>query len=309
MKFEGTATDVADWSTSSTTSITRISPLDHVQRDSAPRRPSPADRVAEYLSQAPAKSLATLGRSAQLTAAVLRYSVVDTVRMRMPVQELVEQMWSLLKVTALPALLMAIPIGAEVSVQVGGIMNQVGANSLAGAASGLGVVGQGAPMAAGLLMSGAAASAIASDLGARAIREEIDAMRVMGVDPVERLVMPRFLAMIAIAPILCIIIIFAGVFAGLLISANVNNVVPGSFWQSFGAFATPTDLAFSVLKALLFAAIVVLIASLRGLEAKGGPKGVANAVNASVVLSVFCIFLTNLLVSQVQMMFFPARLA
>ncbi len=98
-------------------------------------------------------------------------------------------MWVLLKVTALPALLMAVPIGAEVSVQVGGIMNQVGANSLAGAASGLGVVGQGAPMAAGLLMSGAAASAIASDLGARSIREEIEAIRVMGIDPVQRLVM------------------------------------------------------------------------------------------------------------------------
>ncbi|PPI99954.1 ABC transporter permease [Nocardia nova] len=262
-----------------------------------------------HLRQAPLDSLATLGRSAHLTGAVVRYSVVDTVRLRMPVHELVEQMWLLLKVTALPALLMAIPIGAEVSVQVGGIMNQVGANSLAGAASGLGVVGQGAPMAAGLLMSGAAASAIASDLGARSIREEIDAMRVMGVDPVERLVMPRFLAMIAIAPVLCIIIIAAGVFAGLIISANVNHVVPGSFWQSFGAFATPTDLAFSVLKALVFAAIVVLIASLRGLEAKGGPKGVANAVNASVVLSVFCIFMTNLLISQLQMMFFPARLA
>ncbi|MBY8861487.1 ABC transporter permease [Nocardia sp. CA2R105] len=266
-------------------------------------------RALAHLRRAPRDSLATLGRSAHLTAAVVRYSVVDTVRLRMPVYELVDQMWLLLKVTALPALLMAIPIGAEVSVEVGGIMNQVGANSLAGAASGLGVVGQGAPMAAGLLMSGAAASAIASDLGARSIREEIDAMRVMGVDPVERLVMPRFIAMIVIAPVLCIIIVAAGVFAGLIISANVNNVVPGSFWQSFGAFATPTDLAFSVLKSLVFAAIVVLIASLRGLEAKGGPKGVANAVNASVVLSVFCIFMTNLLISQLQMMFFPARLA
>jgi phospholipid/cholesterol/gamma-HCH transport system permease protein len=272
----------------------------------APRR---TERAIEYFKRAPVQSLATLGRSAQLSGSVLRYSVVDTVRLRLPVHELFEQMWRLLKVTALPALLMAVPIGAEVSVQVGGIMNQVGANSLAGAASGLGVVGQGAPMAAGLLMSGAAASAIASDLGARSIREEIEAMRVMGLDPVQRLVVPRFLAMIAIAPMLCIIIIAAGVSAGLIISANVNDVVPGSFWQSFGAFATPTDLAFSILKTLLFAAIVVLIASLRGLEAKGGPKGVANAVNASVVLSVFCIFMTNLLVSQLQMMFFPAQLA
>lgn len=232
-----------------------------------------AARVAAQLKERPVRSLATLGRSAELTGAVVRYAVVDLVRLRLPMHEIVDQMWTLLKVTALPALLMAVPIGAEVSVQVGGIMNQVGANSLAGAASGLGVVGQGAPMAAGLLMSGAAASSIASDLGARSIREEIDAMRVMGIDPVERLVMPRFLAMIAIAPMLCIIIVAAGVFAGLAISAHVNHVVPGSFWASFGAFATTTDLAFSVLKALVFAAIVVLIASLRGLEAKRRAKG------------------------------------
>lgn len=266
-------------------------------------------RLAKYLTSKPAASLATSGRSARLGGNVLRYCVTDTIAMKLPLREVIEQMWILLKVTALPALLMAVPIGAEVSVQVGGIMNQVGANSLAGAASGLGVVGQGAPMAAGLLMSGAAASAIASDLGARSIREEIEAIRVMGIDPVQRLVVPRFLAMIAIAPMLCIVIIAAGVAAGLTISANVNDVVPGSFWQSFGAFATPTDLAFSVLKSVIFAAMVVLIAGLRGLEAKGGPTGVANAVNASVVLSVFCIFIANLVVSQLQLMFFPARLA
>lgn len=265
--------------------------------------------IGNYLTEKPAASLATIGRSARLGGNVLRYCVTDTLALRLPLREVIEQMWILLKVTALPALLMAVPIGAEVSVQVGGIMNQVGANSLAGAASGLGVVGQGAPMAAGLLMSGAAASAIASDLGARSIREEIEAIRVMGIDPVQRLVVPRFLAMLAIAPMLCIIIIAAGVSAGLIISANVNDVVPGSFWQSFGAFATPTDLVFSVLKSVIFAAMVVIIAGLRGLEAKGGPTGVANAVNASVVLSVFCIFVANLLVSQLQMMFFPARLA
>ena len=272
-------------------------------------KPSLASRMTKEVTDRPKRSAATLGRSIRLSGEVVRYTVVDSIKLRLPIHEVVYQMWSLLKVTALPALLMAVPIGAEVSVQVGGIMNQVGANSLAGAASGLGVVGQGAPMAAGLLMSGAAASAIASDLGARSIREEIDAMRVMGVDPVQRLIVPRFIAMLVIAPMLCITIVAAGVFAGLLISSHVNGVVPGSFWASFGAFATPVDLLFSVLKAVVFAAIVVLIASLRGLEAKGGPKGVADAVNASVVLSVFCIFMTNLLISQLQMMFFPARLA
>ncbi|MFC3241576.1 ABC transporter permease [Gordonia humi] len=266
-------------------------------------------RIADGFVRRISDSIDTIGRSAGLAGEMIRYSVTDSLSMRLAGSEVIDQIWRLFKVTALPALLMAIPIGAEVSVQVGGVMDQVGANSLAGAASGLGVVNQGAPMAAGLLMSGAAASAIASDLGSRSIREEIDAMRVMGVNPVQRLIVPRFLAMLAIAPALCVMIIASGVGAGLAISANINNVVPASFWQSFGAFATPVDLIFSVFKAVLFAFIVVVIASLRGLEAKGGPKGVANAVNASVVLSVFCIFMTNVAVSQVQTMFFPARLA
>ncbi|MFZ2511265.1 MAG: ABC transporter permease [Gordonia sp. (in: high G+C Gram-positive bacteria)] len=267
------------------------------------------DRIGSTVLTRARASIETIGRSARLFVELIVFSIVDTFGWRLSVGEILDQTLKLFKVTALPALLMAVPIGAEVSVQVGGVMDQVGANSLAGAASGLGVVGQGAPMAAGLLMSGAAASAIASDIGARSIREEIDAMRVMGVNPIQRLIVPRFIAMLLIAPALCIIIICAGVGAGLAISANVNGVVPASFWQSFGAFATPTDLVFSTLKAVLFAVIVVVVASLRGLEAKGGPKGVANAVNASVVLSVFLIFMTNLIVSQLQTMFFPARLA
>ncbi|WP_094025669.1 ABC transporter permease [Nocardia cerradoensis] len=266
-------------------------------------------RLFRHLATTTRLSIGTIGRSAQLSIEVVRFTFVDTVRLRLPMEEVLTQTWALLKVTALPALLMAIPIGAEVSVQVGGLMNQVGASSLAGAASGLGVISQGAPMATGLLMSGAAASAVASDLGARTIREEIDAMRVMGIDPVERLVMPRFVAMIFIAPILCVIVIAAGVFAGLTIAVTVNHVVPGSFWQSLGAFATTTDVVFAIMKALTFAALVVLVASLRGLEAKGGPRGVADAVNASVVLSVVCIFIANLVITQLQSMFFPAQIS
>jgi len=87
----------------------------------------------------------------------------------------------------------------------------------------------------------------------------------------------------------------------------VNGVVPGSFWQSFGAFASSTDLYFSLGKAVVFGILVVVIAGLRGLEAKGGPRGVADAVNASVVLSFVAIFITNLLITQLQSMFFPGQ--
>jgi phospholipid/cholesterol/gamma-HCH transport system permease protein len=204
---------------------------------------------------------------------------------------------------------MAIPFGAMISVVSSGLVNQVGASSLIGAASGVGVVRQGAPITAGLLMGGAAASAIASDFGARAVREELDALRVMGVDPVRRLVLPRFLALVFIAPMLCTLILVSGTTAAFILAVNVSDVTPGSFWMSFGTFAKITDIWFAIGKTIVFAAIVAIVSSLRGMEAKGGPRGVADAVNSSVVLNVVCIVIANLAITQVQTMFFPMEIA
>jgi phospholipid/cholesterol/gamma-HCH transport system permease protein len=257
----------------------------------------------------PARSTATVGRAVMLTGSVLRYSVTDALSARLPFAELVLQAWTLLKVTATPALLMAIPFGAVVSVQTSGLVNQVGASSLIGAASGVGVIRQGAPITAGLLMGGAAASAIASDLGARAVREELDALRVLGVDPVRNLVVPRFLALILIAPILCIAIIAAAVTASFVLAIVVSDVSPGAFWMSFGSFATLSDVWFTLGKAVIFAAMVAVISCLRGMEAKGGPRGVADAVNSSVVLNVVCIAIANLAITQLQTMFFPMEMS
>jgi phospholipid/cholesterol/gamma-HCH transport system permease protein len=266
-------------------------------------------KVAQRIWSIPVRSVASIGRGAALTVTVLRYAVSDTLRLRLPVGEFLVQAWSLLTVTAFPAVLMAIPFGAMVSVVSSGLVNQVGASSLLGAASGVGVVRQGAPITAGLLMGGAAAAAIASDFGARAIRDELDALRVMGVDPIRRLVVPRVLALLAIAPILIIVILVSGIGASYLLAVTLSDVTPGSFWQSFGLFAHQTDVWFTMAKALVFAAIVAIISSLRGMEAVRGPRGVADAVNSSVVLSVVLVIIANLGITQLQVMFFPSAVA
>lgn len=268
-----------------------------------------AGQRASQAGAVPVKAAGTTGRGIHLTASVLWYSILDTVTLRLPVGEFLWQAWVLLKVTAVPALLMAIPFGAMVTVVSSGLVANVGATALLGAASGVGVVRQGAPITAGLLMGGAAASAIASDFGARAIREELDAMRVLGVDPVRRLVVPRFLALLLIAPILCVAIIAAGTGAAFLLSVTVNGVAPGSFWNSFGTFAKMTDVWFAIGKSMVFAAIVTIISTLRGMEAKGGPRGVADAVNAAVVINVLLIAFANLAITQIQTMFFPMAIA
>jgi phospholipid/cholesterol/gamma-HCH transport system permease protein len=271
-----------------------------------PRRPP---KWLLSLGNRPVTAVGTIGRTTRLVVDVVRYTVTDTLSGRLRAGEIIVQAWTLYKVTALPAILMAVPFGAMVAVWIAGLINQVGANSLVGAASGVGIVRQGAPITAGLLMGGAAASAIASDIGARAIRDELDALRVMGVDPVRYLVVPRFVALIILAPVLCSVIIASSVAASLILSLNISDVAPGTFWLSFGAFAKMTDIWFAFGKAVVFAAITAIVSSLRGMEAKGGPRGVADAVNAAVVLNVVCILVANVAITQIETMFFPMRVA
>lgn len=108
-------------------------------------------------------SIDTFGRTTRLGASALRYAVTDIVSLRFPLREMLSQAWFIITVTAIPGILMAIPFGVIVSTQVGNLVHQLGASSMIGAAGGMGVIKQGAPVATGLLLGGAGAAAIAAD--------------------------------------------------------------------------------------------------------------------------------------------------
>ncbi|MER7453297.1 ABC transporter permease [Nocardia beijingensis] len=277
---------------------------------SPPRRDTSALRIVRAnFSDTVVSGVRTGGRTVDIALETVGGALADLVRRRFQWREMLQQAWYLITVTALPAILMAVPFGVIVSLQIGNMIRQLGGDSLLGAASGLGVIKQGAPIATGLLLGGAGAAAIAADLGARTIREEVDALRVMGVSPIHRLVIPRTVAMVLVAPLLNVLIIFAGVVAGYMVAIGAQGVTSGSYWATFGSFTTVTDVGISLLKAMVFGLIVAIISCQRGLEAKGGPRGVADGVNASVVLSVVCIMIVNLAATQLVQMFAPARLA
>ncbi|MFE6925813.1 MlaE family ABC transporter permease [Nocardia sp. NPDC057663] len=271
--------------------------------------PTPAALVRKNFADTVLSSLATLGRALRMGTQAVGVGVTDALRVRFQVNETLNQAWFLIKVTAVPSVLMAIPFGVIVSAQVGNIVAQLGADSMIGAAGGLGVIKQGAPMATAMLLGGAGAAAIAADLGARTVREEVDALRVMGVDPVQRLVVPRIAAMMLVAPLLNILIIFVGIASGFVAAVTAMDVTPGSYWQSFGSFTTPVDVWVSLIKASLFGFLVVVIACQRGLEATGGPRGVADGVNAAVVMSIAAVVVLNTAITQVVTMFLPVRMA
>jgi phospholipid/cholesterol/gamma-HCH transport system permease protein len=253
-------------------------------------------------------SAGTFGQVLVMSTAAAGSIVTDIPRRRFPWKEFVRQAWFMVSVSVLPTILVAVPFGVIISVQVSSVAQQVGATSFLGAANGLGVIQQGAPIVTALLLAGAVGSAITSDLGARTIREEIDALETMGLSPVRRLVAPRLVAIVLVAFLLCGIVVFTGVVTGYFFNVLAQGGTPGSYVSSFAAFARPQDLVLAEVKSVLFGAIVGVVAAHKGLTAKGGPGGVAQAVNAAVVLSVVLLFGVNVIVTQITSVLLPTRI-
>jgi len=113
--------------------------------------------------------------------------IVNVFRRPFQLREFVQQCWFIASVTILPTALIAIPFGAVVALELGTLIVQLGAQSFTGAASVLAIIQQASPVVTALMVAGAGGSAICADLGARTIREEIDAMEVLGVNPIQRL--------------------------------------------------------------------------------------------------------------------------
>ncbi|MFQ6398517.1 MlaE family ABC transporter permease [Nocardia sp. KC 131] len=222
-------------------------------------------------------------------------------------REFIEQSWFIASVSILPSALVAIPFGAVVALQTGSLIKQLGAESFTGATSVLATVQQAAPVVTALIIAGAAGSAVAADLGSRTIREEIDALEVLGVDPVHKLVVPRVLGMTLVALLLNGLVSVVGIAGGYFFNVLLQGGTPGAYLASFSALAQLPDLWIGEIKALVFGLLAGVIASYKGLHPKGGPKGVGDAVNQSVVITFLVLFFVNLVLTLVYLQVVPAK--
>ncbi|MBX9983451.1 MAG: ABC transporter [Mycobacterium sp.] len=258
-----------------------------------------------YVDRHPLASLRTVGEQFVLGIRTLQYFFIDLFTGRFQWQEFVRQGAFMAGTAVLPTILVSLPISVTLSIQFALLAGQVGATSLAGAASGLAVIRQGASLVAAVLMAAAVGSAITADLGSRTMREETDAMEVMGVSVIRRLVVPRFAAAIMIGVALTGVVCFVGFFASYLFNVYFQNGAPGSFVSTFASFATTGDMILALLKAIIFGAIVAIVSAQKGLSTKGGPTGVANSVNAAVVESILLLMIVNVAISQLYIMLSP----
>ena len=146
-----------------------------------------------------------------------------------------------------------------------------------------------APFVTAVVVAGVAGTAITADLGARKIREELDALQVLGVDPIKNLVVPRFLALMLITGLLDIYALVFGISGGILTELLYNQSL-GGFFATLFSNASITDLWGSVIKCTLFGAIIAVVCSYKGMTASGGAAGVGRAVNQAVVIAFMGVF-------------------
>ena len=288
------------------------------RRDTAPAspigqpRPTPAERATQLvhqgmgsLSESATGATRSFGGLVALTIDTVIATVDAVVHRRFSYAEFFEQAWFLVSVSLLPTLLIALPFGLVLVLEVGTLANQIGAPSFVGAVDAVGTVREAAPVIVAIVLAGAGGSAVCADLGARTIRDEIAAMQVMGLDEVERLVAPRMFAMVVVSVLLNGIVAMAGILSGYLADVTVLHGAAGGFLNSFTTFAQPQDIIESELKAVIFGVLAAIVASYKGLNVKKGPSGVGEAVNQSVVVTAVALFVVNLILTEIFLVLVP----
>ncbi len=203
-----------------------------------------------------------------------------------------------LKLCWLPLLITSVCINYAVpGIQGAGFLELFGAVDRLGSFYSLASIREFAPLICSIIVAGVAGTAITADLGARKIREELDALQVLGVDPVKNLVVPRFLALMIVTALFDIFAIFTGVTGGMI--ATLTHHAPlGPFMATFISSGTTTDVWGSLVKCTLFGAIVAIVCCYKGMTASGGAEGVGRAVNQAVVISLMSVAAFNYVFTQ-----------
>jgi len=214
-------------------------------------------------------------------------------------RELIEQIWFVARVSIFPTIMLSIPYTVLIVFVFNILLVDIGAGDLSGVGAALAAVTQVGPVCTVMAVAGAGATAMCADLGARTIREEIDAMKVIGVDPIRALVVPRVIAATFVACTLYSLVAVVGLVGSYVFVVYVQHVTPGAFVAGMTLLVGLPEVVVALVKATLFGLSAGLIACYKGLSAGGGPTGVGNAVNETVVFSFMALFFINMVLTAI----------
>ena len=183
----------------------------------------------------------------------------------------------------------------------------VNAASLVGPTVALGIFRELGPVLTGLIVSARAGGAMAARLGSMRVSEQIDALEVMGVDPMQYLVSPRLIAAVIVMPLLTAVFDFVAMFGCWLICIRLLEMDEAAFWDRIAAWVEPYHIYEGLFKAAVFGLFFSIICTQRGYTTKGGASGVGSATNRGVVLSMVMIIILDFFVTNLINMFYAWR--
>lgn len=190
--------------------------------------------------------------------------------------------------------------GAIIALQMARALNTYGASSEVGSIVSLTLVRELGPVLTALMVSGRNASGIASELGSMKVTEQIDAMRALGTDPVQKLVTPRLIATAVMLPCLTVIADAIGLFGAYLVAVPLLRIIDaGFYWSSSWRALLLNDLAQGLIKPFIFGIIISLVGCFYGLRTTGGTQGVGRATTEAVVAASIWIFVVTFLIDKI----------
>ncbi len=187
-------------------------------------------------------------------------------------------------------------VGMVLALQGFTLLQRFGSESALGTAAALGLVKELGPVITSLLFAGRAGTALASEIGLMRATDQLSAMEMMAVDPIRRVVVPRFIGGIIAMPLLAVVFSMIGIFGAQLVGVQIMGVDAGSFWSQMRAAVELSDITEGIVKSLAFGVACSLIAVYEGYHAVPTAEGVGRATTRTVVTSaVVTLFLDYLL--------------
>lgn len=195
------------------------------------------------------------------------------------------------------SLVTALFVGMVFAIQIATEFTKFGAGKMVGGVMVLAVARELAPVLTAVVLAGRIGASIAAELGTMKVTEQIDAIEALGSNPINYLVIPRFIASSIMFPALTIFADLVGFIGSYIVSVYLVQINPYGYIEAAERFLKISDVTGGLLKACIFGAIISIIACYKGLSAKNGAKGVGEAATSSVVISLISIFIVNYFLS------------
>ncbi len=189
--------------------------------------------------------------------------------------------------------------GAALALQSGLTLDQFGARPVVGRLVSASMIKELGPVLTALMLTGRIGSGIAAELGSMVVTDQINALRALGTDPVRKLVVPRLLAGVCMAPVLTVISDFVGIFGGWIVARYRLQVATGLYWSSVLKGLYVQDVWMGLTKPFVFGFIIATIACHVGLRTAGGTQGVGRATTVSVVAGSVAVIAADFFVTQI----------